>query len=255
MDTSLIINIVLWGISIIIAAIFYFFGIKKMGPKYFVANTSILAKSTGENSNLKILWNDKEVKNINKKQIAFYNSGKIPIRRSDISSDIPISIKCPSSITLLGSYVSKTNRDIKMETVNYEENKIVELKLINDEAFERNDGFVVDILYTSENDIDDKEWSMEGRIISVPRGIRKINTKNFHKFDRLFLLLWSFLAVLFFIFILNVPISHGINTIITYLSFIISISVLGAVILVAWKIFLNIPFWLKQQYWKFLNNI
>ena len=131
-----------------------------------------------------------------------------PIRRSDISNDIPISIKCPASIKLLDSYVSKTNRDIRIDTKNDLENKKVELRIVNDESFERKDGFIVDILYTAEKDVDENEWDMEGRIISIPKGIKRLSPKNIRKSDCIFLPIWSLLASGFFIFVFNIPLSQ-----------------------------------------------
>jgi hypothetical protein len=241
-------------LSIIITIILYRIGIKRMAPNYFIVSSSILAKTSGENSRMKILWGDKEVKNVYNKKLAFYNSGITPIRRSDISNDFPISVKCPSSIVLLDSYVSKTNRDIRIESRNNIENNIIELRIVNDEAFERTDGFIVDILYTTENYIDEKEWSMEGRIIGVPKGIRKINTKIIRNAERIFLPIWALIMSLFFIFVFNIPLNQGINAIIDNIVYILLLGLLGAILFVVWKLFLNnVPLWLKKQYWEIIN--
>jgi hypothetical protein len=241
-------------LSIIITIILYRIGIKKMAPHYFIISSSLLAETSGENSRMKILWGDAEVKNVHKKQVAFYNSGITPIRRSDISNDFPITIKCPDTIVLLDSYVSKTNRDIQIENKNDIENKTIKLRMVNDEAFERADGFIVDILYTTENYVEEKEWSMEGRIIGVPKGIRKINTKIIRNADRIFMPVWVLLMSSFLIFVFNIPLNQGINAIIDNMVYILFFGLLGAIVLVVWKLFLNnVPLWLKKQYWEIIK--
>lgn len=241
--------------GIIITIVLYQISQRKMLPNYFITDFEIIAKSVGDNSLLKILWETKEVKNINKIQFAFYNSGKTPIKKSDISSDYPISIKCPNSVNLLESYVSEISRkEINISNRNDIENKKIELRIINDEAFEQKDGFIVDILFTTEAEIIEKEWKMEARIFGVPKGIKRKNPRNIRKIDSIIMLLFTLLSVFILVFVFNIKWDESEIYSITNLKYPIYIGFFG-VILGLTRLFLNnIPLWLKQKYWKLLGN-
>jgi len=241
-------------LGIIITIILFQISQRKMAPYYFIIDFFTLAQSSREGSPLKIFWGDSEVENVNKIQFAFYNSGKKPIKRSNVSCDIPLSIKCPESINLLASYVSKVSRkEIQLDNKDDVKNNVVELRIINDEAFEQKDGFIVDILYTAKSEIVEKEWRMDGRIFGIPKGIKRKNPKNINKIDHIIIFIFSVLLTIFIYIFYNLRENYDKIAVGIYIKYFVYALLFGVILGVVRLFVNNIPMWLKQQYWRLIK--
>ncbi|AEF80961.1 hypothetical protein TREAZ_1053 [Leadbettera azotonutricia ZAS-9] len=159
--------------GIVIALIMPFITNKAKKPMFYLSEEVILASRSQSYNDLHIFWKEKEIVNARSIEISFFNKGKIPILKSDISSDSYIIAEYSEEVEdlqiLQADIILKSRQelDLSMDIINEK----IQIALNNDEAFEKDDGFKIRIIYTSK--IRKPNWILRARIIGVKKGIKK----------------------------------------------------------------------------------
>lgn len=223
--------------SFIITVIF----LKKQKPVYYCKTRSIIDTSKELKQNLEIKYNGNVVTNLRVASFLFYNKGNKEIRRNDISSDFPLSIKGDNSVHILDYSIPSYSRDELSLSISLKEKNCINMTLDNDEAFEKQDGFILNVYYTSEEKKD--KWTFGGRIKGLKKGIKKQSTKNNERFDRVLLVIIAIVLVYAFTpsRISNDPFISNIITILS--SFLI-----GSSLAIIRFVLLNVPKWAKKSF-------
>jgi hypothetical protein len=137
---------------------------QRSDPLYSYSREYIYAVTDEEDECLEIFWNKEQVKNIRSIELLFWNNGKKAIRKEDIPENSPITIECKNKkIKILSHSIDINRKNIDLITKTLDNNKI-QIILSNNEAFEKDDGFKIIIIYTSENSAKN-DWTVYGRII------------------------------------------------------------------------------------------
>jgi hypothetical protein len=161
------------GIAISIAL--YFLSLNEMQPSYAVSEpVAIATKQTGVDE-LRILYKEVEVQAAYRKRIVLWNAGRKAIEKSSISTDQPICVRLGSDMLLLSQRVSQTSRPnllVLTRTLTDDQGMCIALEIQGDEAFEVNDGVVIDLFYASPND---PSITVSGRIKGVKEGFAQLN--------------------------------------------------------------------------------
>tara|TARA_R110001583_G_scaffold173430_1_gene327472 strand:+ start:149 stop:838 length:690 start_codon:yes stop_codon:yes gene_type:complete len=181
-------------------------------PKYYIADTATIASSINGESDLKVLWKNEAIENVKSTKVVIWNGGTKYLDRNSISQSKPISISISHDGKILSSKILKTSRaSLEFEVTNEKDkdNQNVIIAFVADEALEKNDGLLIEILHTGG---DDSELSVTGRVKGVPDGFESdsivafelIEKKTFIKVSIAVLIILCMIASLFNLY-------HGIN--------------------------------------------
>lgn len=136
---------------------------------YTIYPIKALALRSGEVSNLKVFYEEKEIKtDITVAQLAIWNKGKIPIKPDNILKTIKITTN--PSTPILEVQIRKQSRDVIGFTIGssyYNEGYIP----VSWDILENGDGAIIQIIYSGSEDV---KFSVEG----VIEGQNKISIQN-----------------------------------------------------------------------------
>ncbi|MCU0439841.1 MAG: hypothetical protein MUC49_18310 [Raineya sp.] len=161
-------------VSIILAIIFYYKSLKDKKPVYTKRTFHVIDNNISTLKKIQIYYNEQLIKDLSITKVAFWNSGKEPIRKSDIATTDPIVISTNEEIVIydfeLVFYQNVNDVIIKQ----LDKNKIsIEFDFLN-----HNDGFILNVYH---NGISSNEIKIEGTIIGgkkVQNGITKYSLTN-----------------------------------------------------------------------------
>lgn len=169
--------------SIILGTFFYFISKTYKSPSYYYTPSELIAKKT--NSDLKILYEKKEVNNIYFTNLILWNDGEDYIDYNDFVTIKPIKFYSNDSIQILSVSLDKESRkELKFDYS--KTNDTVLVKLANDEALEYGDGVSFNILFTKlTNKNNDLKFNLDSRIKGTKKGfvykdLKKFKTKNYN---------------------------------------------------------------------------
>jgi hypothetical protein len=149
----------LLGISASVASIvaipmsIYFYRASVAAPKltYYVHPARATVVKAGTASAIAVTYNGKMVAtDITAAQVAIWNAGKLPVRRSDILK--PLTIKTTPSVPILEAAVRKLSRDVTHLTLNSAAAAQGEIS-IDFDIMEQDDGCVIQLLYAGLVDV------------------------------------------------------------------------------------------------------
>lgn len=148
--------------------IFYKLSNKKPIPSYQEHSLSIIKKNEIEQSdNIKILYDNKEVENLTKTQIVFWNNGSDTLKIENLVKDDPLLFEFSENSTMLSSKIIRYSRDINKATITTSsENK--NIAHFNFDFFDENDGVLLEFIHT-----DTKLYpKFNGTFKGIPKGIQ-----------------------------------------------------------------------------------
>jgi len=181
--------------SIILSVFFYFISKTYKSPSYYYTPSELIAKKT--NTDLKILYENKEVNNIYFTNLILWNDGENYIDFSDFVTEKPIKFYSIDSIKILSvSLDKKSRKELKFEYSKI--NDTVSINLSNDEALEYGDGVSFNILFTKLNDKNnDLKFNLDSRIKGTKGFIYK-DLKSFKKQNYIssIYVLWTIIIII-----------------------------------------------------------
>ena len=122
-----------------------------MAPRFAVDAHDLLVKKGEKPEELKITWRGEEFTNLYTARIAIWNQGRRTIEKTSISKTDPIRVQFPPHIRVLSAEFMKTSRpNLKLQSQvgMHEGQPAVHVEMMGDDALERHDGGVVQLLYT-----------------------------------------------------------------------------------------------------------
>lgn len=172
----IIMKSILYLIPLLVSIYFGLNSINNQKPVYYNKSTSSIIQDN-VSPNIKILFNDKEVSNIKATEIAIWNAGNKFIDKQDISTTLPIKILPHDIEEILSVKVINKSRDtLKLQAHITESKKEVIIDIYGDDALEKNDGALFQILYSSRSD--NENWEVVGRIKGIPKGFEEITLSD-----------------------------------------------------------------------------
>ncbi len=160
-------------LGVFVTLLIYLISKNTKKPTYFISKEFIFADNKTYSDHLKMFWDEEEVTNIKSILVIFYNDGKNPIHKNDISVDYPITLNYQKEINILNANIQETSRKELVLNIQQNENNI-QIQLSNDEAFEQGDGFVLQVIYSSK--MENPKWKLNGRFFGVKKGIKEKNS-------------------------------------------------------------------------------
>lgn len=150
------------------AFIFHKLSNKKPMPSYQEHSLPIIKKKEIEQSNnIKILYNNKEVENLTKTQIVFWNNGSGTLKIENLVKDDPLIFEFSENSTILSSKIIKYSREINKATITTSlENK--HIAYFNFDFFDKNDGVLFEFIHTDTNPYPKVKGTFKG----IPEGIQ-----------------------------------------------------------------------------------
>ena len=180
---------------------FYYISLSEKEPSYFYTNPQLVAEKA--NGDLKIMYNNLEVKNVYLTNLLIWNNGKDYIDNNDFIESKPIKFYSNKNIKLLSASVNKKSRsDINFK--NYIKNDTLFISIEGDEAIEQGDGVNFHILFSNnlkENKNNDIKFYLASRVKGTKGGFKYLNVNNFDKqktFETI-VFLWSTIIILLLI--------------------------------------------------------
>lgn len=152
-------NLVAWSgwIGIIIGAIGIFLSIyfylksKRVKRPYCLTFThSITSASTVSVTDLEILYRGEPVQNLSVTKFVFWNAGSETINKSDVPDNTPFRIGVTGNSVLLNHSLEFLKNP--SNSVTFLENDAGKSLLVQFDYFDRNDGFVLELLHTANSD-------------------------------------------------------------------------------------------------------
>jgi len=161
---------VIWFVlSSVVAILLFFASSASIEPRYFVDKTATIASSLDGNENLEVLWNGEEIENVKSTQVALWNAGRKYLDKISISEDSPIKIHLSNGGRILSHKILKVSRgSLEFDVDVKDDNLVINFK--NDEALEKNDGLLIEVLYTGNSE---SSLVVQGRIKGVPDGFEE----------------------------------------------------------------------------------
>lgn len=168
----------------LVATFFHIINISKIEPQYTISQPEEIISPILKDSDLKIIWKDKEIQKLVSVKVAFWNAGKQYFKNDDIVPEKPITI-VPSfnnickKIRIVDTDIVQTSRDglnFNYEVIN---EQYIKLEIDGGEAVEQDDGFVMRILYEG---LDSCGFEIMGRIYSTE--IKKFDWNNVVRNDK-----------------------------------------------------------------------
>jgi hypothetical protein len=166
-------------VGLLVSVLLFELSQTKKQPVYAVSSPELIA-STPDPTHLSILWNGESVPNVYRVSIAFWNSGTQYIDSGDLSSADPwrIVLSGSKSQVLSATVTSRSRSTLHIEVV--PKTPIVGLILTGDDALEKNDGAVVQLLYTGVRQI---SVTINGRVKGSITGFTRRAWKPYHSRD------------------------------------------------------------------------
>ena len=161
----------------IIAFSLYYYGKKEIQPRYAVGVPELLAEVTEDAPKLRLLWDNVHIKNVYSVKIAIWNEGRQYLDNDAISKTSPIRVICPQQVELLYHRFIKTSRselEFRVTDISSEEEKILKIELVGDEALERGDGGILKLLFSGKCN----GFEVVGRIKGAKAGFERIEWKD-----------------------------------------------------------------------------
>lgn len=152
-------NLVAWSgwIGIIIGAIgiflsIYFYSKSKRAklPCCLTFTHSITSASTVSVKGLEILYRGEPVQNLAVTKFVFWNAGSETINKADVPANTPLRIGVTGNSVLLNHSLEFVKNP--SNSVTFLEDNAGKSLLVQFDYFDRNDGFVLEILHTAESD-------------------------------------------------------------------------------------------------------
>lgn len=140
-------------------------------PCYVVASQRLIGESAILSPHVAVTHDGKPLPRVTSTRIVFWNSGKAPIRASDVIPDDPIRIRLSGGARIIDASVRKVSRkanglQIFPTTFDKENGEIrIEFKFLD-----AGDGVTVDLLHTGK---ETELPRLTGTIVGVPNGIIK----------------------------------------------------------------------------------
>jgi hypothetical protein len=179
------------GVTILIG---YVFSVGNVDPCYSVSGVETIAAVLESETRLHLLWDGKDIPNVAVVRIALWNAGKQYIDAKNTVPSSPICIVPPEGVTLLSeAIVNLSRKDLALSLTRVRSEtgeEVLQVDLLGDEALERGDGAVVQVLYSGPSD---GEWRVAGRIKGDVSGFarrewRIVTSMTFTSFMPLFAL-------------------------------------------------------------------
>lgn len=137
---------ILFGISVFLSILLYFKAIRIKKP-VFISNTNIIIGSNiTKLKNIEIKYSGSIINNLYVTKIAIWNSGKEPIRTSDIASSDPIIILAKENV-IIYDYEVVYQKEVNKIVLTKNEEKYISVSF---EFLNFNDGFVVKVYHKGE---------------------------------------------------------------------------------------------------------
>lgn len=152
---------------------FFLLSRKQKRPYWTYRNNYIIGK-TGEGiSGIRILFSDKEVKQVTASKVFLWNKGRDAIKEQDIPKSDLVRLVFPKKIEILDIKLLNKSRDsisVELEKIDTEQNHIINC---NFNFLDKNDGFVLEILHTGGRDT---QIEMAGTILGATKGFAYIKS-------------------------------------------------------------------------------
>lgn len=164
-----IIGIVVGVLGITVGVVLYQRSKKEKKPQVRMRSFNLISMSVTQlkSDKVKVTYSGEEVEDLTVTNIAFWNSGKEPIRREDIASTEPIRITAMNGCRILEADVIQTNNPSNNLKCDLFGNDKV---LTSFEYLEKGDGAVIQVFHTGQNN-DDLQF--QGKIIGTKIGVEK----------------------------------------------------------------------------------
>lgn len=162
------VGVIIGIMGIIIAILTYKFSIKKPIPSYQKHSLKIIRKNQLELSkDIKIFFNDKEVDNLTKVEIVFWNEGRDTLKSENIVVDDPLLFKFSDDTIILSAKIIKQTRDINKSYIKISETN-PNVAHFGFDYLDQNDGMIFEIIHTDINIYP----QIMGTIKGIPEGIQ-----------------------------------------------------------------------------------
>ena len=154
--------------GLLIAFIFYKLSNRKPIPSYQEHSLNIIKKNEIELSdNIKILYDNKEVENLTKTQIIFWNNGSDTLKIEDLVKDDPLLFEFSENSIIQSSKIIKHSRDINKVTITTS-SKDKNIAYFNFDFLDEKDGMIFEFIHT-----DTKSYpKIKGTFKGIPNGIQ-----------------------------------------------------------------------------------
>lgn len=165
------------SIGIIVAFISIKHSNKKPIPVYQKHSFNILKKDELElSSNIHIFYNEREVDNLTKTQIIFWNNGSDTLKIEDVVEDDKLLLKFSEHSTILSSKIIKKSRDINKSYIRTSTtNK--NITYFGFDYLDENDGMTFEIVHTDLSPYPEVHGTFKG----IPQGIQDLGKVDMRK--------------------------------------------------------------------------
>lgn len=156
-------------ISILLAVIFYIRSLKTRKPVYSKQTNRLVNSELSALSNLEIKYNKSIIENLSVTKIAIWNSGKEPIRQTDIASSDPLKILASDDVELYDFELINHNTVNNIELI---KDQLTSIK-VSFEFLNYNDGFILNIFHNGKSS---EDIIIKGTFVGsekITEGIRK----------------------------------------------------------------------------------
>ena len=150
---------------------------KEAKPVYSIYSNDILVNAQSDNR-IKVYFDSIRVSNVRIAKIILWNAGNDFLDKDQITNNIIIKSIYPTNILEVRQVkITRDNLIIKSTIDGADEGDYINCSLIGDDGLESDDGFQLNIVYTSPVNTD---WSVQARIKKIPTGFVKvkINSEN-----------------------------------------------------------------------------
>lgn len=144
------IGILIGAIGIFLSIYFYFRSIRAKRPYCLTFTHSITSASTVSVRGLEILYRGEPVQNLAVTKFVFWNAGSETINKSDVPDNTPFRIGVTGNAVLLNHSLEFLKNP--SNSVTFLEDDAGKGLLVQFDYFDRNDGFVLELLHTAESD-------------------------------------------------------------------------------------------------------
>lgn len=173
MDIGTILSIILGVGGIITGLFFYLLGKRKKEPVYIYETTNLISDEIAEYSGLEILYNKKKVKNLSIGKMMFWNKGKEPIRKEDLSTLNRLSLKFSEEVKIhYSSIIVQSSISNQIELVHNDDKNELYLQF---DYLNHNQGAVFIFVYEANPK---SKIILDGDIV----GVEKIERKKLDRF-------------------------------------------------------------------------
>ena len=168
-------------------------GRSSIEPMYAVGWHDLVAATSDKAPKLSIAWDGKEYPNVYTAKVAIWNQGRQFLDKTLISTTDPIRLVYPDGITVLSAEISFTSRsslNLKARIATYEEQDVVVVEIVGDDALEHHDGAVLNVTYTRSESVaafgevrgplpdGQADFEVKGRIKGSVGGFRRIPIRD-----------------------------------------------------------------------------